>query len=266
MALGFDHYQAVLLIYVAQAALILGAYFLRYEADHLIVGLYAAFGALVLGWLHWASVKGWRLRHDAEGKSGLATAVQYLQHKRWLVRVPYDYSRLAVPIILLVGALTAEQVPWDFGVVAAALLVVFVLALLWRPVPSGPVEQVVVYVTVAFVAYLLVVYPGVLDGLGLYVDLLFLVLAVAVASVIRFSLAGVFRTSPLDFLVIFMALLISNLPELAFTKERIGAIVIKVLILWYAGEMLLSRAERGWDPLRYGTVGSLLVLCARGLT
>jgi UDP-N-acetylmuramyl pentapeptide phosphotransferase/UDP-N-acetylglucosamine-1-phosphate transferase len=67
LALGFDHYEAVVLIYLAKAGLVSAAYLLRYESDALVVGSYLVFCVAVLGLFRIVSVTGWRLHHNARG-------------------------------------------------------------------------------------------------------------------------------------------------------------------------------------------------------
>lgn len=65
--LGFEHREAVLLIYVLQVALVLLAYFLRFELDSQIILTFCAFAASVLWLLQRATRSGWRLRHAQAG-------------------------------------------------------------------------------------------------------------------------------------------------------------------------------------------------------
>src|ERR1700735_1952025 len=74
LALGFGHHEAVMVIYVMQAALFLVAYFLRYESDLLILGVVTAFFALSISVFAAATRFGWRLRgggRAAAADSGL---------------------------------------------------------------------------------------------------------------------------------------------------------------------------------------------------
>ncbi len=74
LALGFDHHEAVIVIYFAQACLFLAAWFLRFESDLLILGVFGLFAAVFLGALLAAERTGWRVRarSKAHEPSGLA--------------------------------------------------------------------------------------------------------------------------------------------------------------------------------------------------
>src|SRR3979411_3218518 len=63
LGLGFAHREAVLIIYMMQVALVLLAYFLRFESDSEVIGAFCGFACLLLASLHWAWRSGWRLGH-----------------------------------------------------------------------------------------------------------------------------------------------------------------------------------------------------------
>src|ERR1700677_2236485 len=65
LAMGFGHHEAVMVIYVLQAALFLLAYFLRYESDLLILGVVTIFFALSITVFQTATRSGWRLRRGS---------------------------------------------------------------------------------------------------------------------------------------------------------------------------------------------------------
>lgn len=64
LSLGFDHYEAVIIIYMAQALLVTCAYVLRYASDGLVVGVYLTFLTTVLAAIGAARIRGWKIRHD----------------------------------------------------------------------------------------------------------------------------------------------------------------------------------------------------------
>jgi UDP-GlcNAc:undecaprenyl-phosphate GlcNAc-1-phosphate transferase len=63
-----------------------------------------------------------------------------------------------------------------------------------------------------------------------------------VALSFRLTLARRFQLTPLDFLVVFVALALPNLPRPAGVPDDIGIAAIKLLVLFYAIELLMSRS------------------------
>src|SRR6202000_1767911 len=89
----------------------------------------------------------------------------------------------------------------------------------------------------------------------------------ALGTVLRLRLATDprFVLTPLDLIVFFVALVVPNLPG-AFALPDGGARgIAKLVILFYALEVLLSRVELGVVWLRVGTASLLLALFLRPL-
>src|ERR1700733_7976613 len=62
LSFGFDHHEAVMVIYLIQADLFLLAYWMRYESDLAILGVVTVFFVASLTIFHRAAHSGWRLR------------------------------------------------------------------------------------------------------------------------------------------------------------------------------------------------------------
>src|ERR1700692_2043306 len=69
LAFGFDHHEAVMVIYAIQADLFLMAYWMRYESDLLILGVGAVFFVAAIALMQGAAQRSWRFR-DTNGTRG----------------------------------------------------------------------------------------------------------------------------------------------------------------------------------------------------
>lgn len=267
LRLGFDHYEAVLLIYVIQTALVVGAYVLRYESDALILGLYAFLCLLILVLFRVAGLTGWRL-HCGTGDrpTPLSRWRDYLRRKRWLASGPYYFAKFAIPLFLLGGALLPSRVSPDFSILSLILVAVAMLSFYWKRLSVNLIERAAIYGACAFVVYLLQVSPGAAAEYGRYINVFYYVLAMAVAVGIRFSKPANFQATPLDYLVILIAVIVPNLPEFSADDSHLGELALKLIVLFYGSEMVISLKRGNWDMLRVGTISSLLVLGFRGLT
>ena len=62
LALGFQHHEAVAIIYTLQAVLVTLGLFTRYQSDSFVVALILLFSLSVFGMLYAGETTGWRLR------------------------------------------------------------------------------------------------------------------------------------------------------------------------------------------------------------
>jgi len=265
LALGFDHHEAVMAIYVAQSTFFVSAWFMRYEADVAIAIVFVMMAALFIAPLSIAKKYGWHWRiRDRDGRlpiSRLRVSLTWLaapeRLPRWSV-----YAIVGGLTGFAISALSSQMsVPPDAALlaVACALAISVNLAFRWRAVEIGWVDKSVLYVS----AVLLVFFSElnshdhvILTRTG-WVAIALMIAALAVR--VRLSLDRRFVVTPLDVLVIIAAIIVPNLPDSIATVKSLGPGVAKLVVLFYAIETLSVVAQRHWKWL---SVGALIVLAA----
>jgi UDP-GlcNAc:undecaprenyl-phosphate GlcNAc-1-phosphate transferase len=240
LALGFAHREAVLLIYLLQVGLVLLAYFLRFELDSAIVLAFCVFAAGVLSALHWATRSGWRL-------SQVQSAVgprSYLNGFRVAERIP----ALALGIMgtcLGVYATTvlasSQHVSTDLGLSCFGMLVVLLVLSSWKAERSLQwFERAAAYISVVMLVYLDQTMP---HKPPLITALSWTFIGItAAAALVRFWLSPTrrFELTTLDLIVIFIALVLPNLPGSVALPADLPGGIAKAVILLYVVEMLLT--------------------------
>jgi UDP-GlcNAc:undecaprenyl-phosphate GlcNAc-1-phosphate transferase len=268
LALGFEHHEAVMVIYVVQGVLFVIAYLMRSESDVLILGVVSGFFVVSIVVFQCASRTRWRL-HDP------ARHVRHVPVPRLMkvLLAPGLISRLsllaigtAVGAYALLVVLDTVGMSTDLRVLVVALLAViaaFLAAL--RTGPLSVVEKGSIYVTATALVYLdAVVLPAgrVASTLG------WIAITVAgLATAIRLRLHNDrrFQVTPLDLIVLFMALVVPSLQG-ALNLPRGGALAIaKLVILFYALEMLVGRADSRAVWVRIAAASVLSGLAVRPL-
>jgi UDP-GlcNAc:undecaprenyl-phosphate GlcNAc-1-phosphate transferase len=268
LAMGFGHHEAVMVIYVLQAALFLSAYFLRYESDLLILGVVTIFFALSITVFQAATRSGWRLRRGsrAAADSGLSRLVTRLQAPQMLPRLSYRVIAWALAIYAVLIVLKTARFSSDLRLLISALLAVAVgFLVILRSRPLSLAEKAVVYVTATVLVYLdaLVDTPDRLISALTWVA----VAMAAVASAVRLRLHNDrrFQVTPLDLIVLFMALVVPSLPGTLHLPRGGAHAIAKLVIVFYAVEMLVSRAEGRAAWVRIAAAAVLAGLAVRPL-
>ena len=246
LAMGFDHHEAVMVIYLVQADLFVLAYFLRYESDLLIGGVVSVFFAACLLIFHLAARSNWRLRgaRGADNDSPLTRLVTAIQQPKLLPLLSYRVIACSLALYASLIMWKTAQFSIDLRLLILGLLAVTVafLAIL-RGRPLSLAEKAVVYVTAAVLVYL--------DAVVGSEDRVISVLAwvavsgAALATAIRLRLHNDrrFQVTPLDLIVLFMALVVPSLPGPLHLPDGSAPAIAKLVILFYAIEMLVSRSE-----------------------
>lgn len=266
LALGFEHWEAVSLLYLFQGALFVAAWFLRYDSDTEVGLVFVLFAVLVVLPIRLAQRWGWHLRR-ANGDWAVDTMVTK--------RAPNALPRSAANALLVV-ALAAYAV-WvlfrgaapsrDLQLLALALGTVLIgsLMLRWRRPDAGWAEKVALYSTAALALFLSKqAFPDALHP-PLMECVLFPLVALAVVICIRTSRERPFRITPLDILVLLVVATVPNLPDSVASTRSLGLAVAELVLLFYALEALSFSAGVRWRWITASTVAFLIGLAVRAL-
>jgi UDP-GlcNAc:undecaprenyl-phosphate/decaprenyl-phosphate GlcNAc-1-phosphate transferase len=268
LALGFDHHEAVMVIYAIQADLFLLAYWMRFESDLAIMAVVTGFfiGSITL--LHVATRRHWRFRtpREATVDSLLTRLISVLRQPRYLPR--WSYLAVAVAALAYATLVTVEtaRVSMDVRLLLTALLAISIVwfAIL-RGKPLSTVEKAALYVTATVLVYLDSVILHGHRAVTIFTWVALLTMAVGTVLRLRLSTDRRFELTPLDLIVLFVALVVPSLPG-TFALPDGGALgIAKLVILFYAIEVLVSRVEMRVVWLRIAAATLLAGLIVRPL-
>jgi hypothetical protein len=147
----------------------------------------------------------------------------------------------------------------------ALLGVTCVLLAILRAKPLNIVEKAAFYITAAVLVYLDSV---VLPEQRMYSSLGWAAIAVAAAGTVmrlRLSTDRRFVLTPLDLIILFVALVVPSLPGTFAMPDGGAAGIAKLVTLFYAIEVLISRVELGVVWLRIAVAAVLTGLVLRPL-
>ena len=102
-------------------------------------------------------------------------------------------------------------------------------------------------------------------GFTLY-NLSFGILAVLVVLIIKFTRRTKgFKATPMDFLILFVALVIPNLPDLQIQSFNMGMIATKIIVLLFSYEVWICELRGRFGRAEASTIAALAVLAVRGM-
>jgi UDP-GlcNAc:undecaprenyl-phosphate GlcNAc-1-phosphate transferase len=269
LAIGFDHFEAVALIYLLQGALLVLAWFMRYESDLWILLAFGVVSCAVLGGVYGLNSSGWQW----QGIGGVRLAGTLQRRVPWL-KAPAHLPRwgnavawLLVSAYCLLVAARSTVALMDVAWLALGLA----LALAMAAARMGKFQFIEQAAHAAvFVAISVAVYLDHLetDNVAWVVwtkGFIFLMLAVTVLVRLRFWRERRFEVTTLDVLVIFIALVLPNLPGLRAAPGNVGLSLVKLVVLLYAVEMLTSHSARVRRWLWASTAAAMGVVAVSGL-
>ena len=82
---------------------------------------------------------------------------------------------------------------------------------------------------------------------------------------LKFTRRNGFKTTPMDFLILFVALIVPYLPDEKIRDWQMGLVAAKIVVLFFTFEVL--KGELRMDTKKLGVVGimALMIISLRGL-
>ncbi len=264
LALGFTHREAVATVYLLQVGLVLLAYFLRFESDGEVIATFCGFAALVLALLAWTSWSGWRL-HKGDRAGPIYLRMRVVIASRHLPEIALGVTATCLAAYATTIVAESTRVSVDVGALSAAMLVLLLILGAWKI--GGPlrwVERAVAYVSIVLLVYLDQTIPH--KPLFLTTASWTLIATAGGAALARFWLSPTrrFEVTALDVIVVFVALVLPNLPGSIALPSDLTAGIAKAVILLYVVELLLNLELRQWAP-RIFLALALAAIAGRGL-
>jgi UDP-GlcNAc:undecaprenyl-phosphate GlcNAc-1-phosphate transferase len=249
--LGFAHHEAVVLIYCVQLGLFLLAYFLRFESDSLILVVFAAFSAVMLGALRLATRQRWQahtgralpIASALMARLRQPASAQLISHGAgWLMGIGF----VAYAAMVIVAR---RHVAGDIGLLSASMLLVvvglsyfgFLSSLTW-------LERLAAYVGVIMLVYL---DQTAVAKTPLVTSLTWAaVMLIAAGALVRLFLSETrrFEVTALDVLVAFIAVVVPNLPGFVSLPQDLPGGILKAVVLLYVVEMTEGAGTRRLVP------------------
>ncbi|HYE37385.1 MraY family glycosyltransferase [Methylocaldum sp.] len=261
LALGFDQYEAVLIIYAIQSLFVASAYLLRYESYWVIASFYLALSAVIVLFYPLARMLNWRL-HSGMHPRGPSPVTAFLKRARDRARLdqtPNQVLSLLITGFLVMGSVAAKELAPDISYFVVASFAAWLLFRLLRLPAVKWVERFVIYSCVILVIYSIEL-SGVMErplwqaGLKYF----FLILAAAIAVGVRFSERYYFSVTPSDYLLVFILLAAANLP--VFGDVNYAKLAIQSAVVLYGVEFVLRRRSAASRAISTGAMVAFVIV------
>jgi len=268
LRLGLFHTEAVFTIYVIQVLLIVFAWFFRYQSEWFLLLVYGIFSALIVGFFTAADRTGWKLRRFDLIDRVIKGKLKALRGKRLAIRVSFRLMFLGLPALLVFLAFLPAAVPPYLAFLAAVLAALLALVRVIRKEWLGRALMPCLYIFIP-----LLVYAGELGSadwlspraVRLH-NLAYVALAFFAVTALKFtSRAGGFRITPMDFIVVVLALAVTALPREVVPEEAVRSVIPKILALFFGCEVLTGELRGDVRALAGVTMVTLMIVAVRGI-
>lgn len=264
LSLGFSHHQVVLILYGLQILLVLMAYACRWSSDGFLMGLYF----LLLAWLgtFYYGVASGRLRPEAFRKwsTGVLYWRTWVDSNQWLSQWCL-YGLLAGMMgFFLLGVLSSFSVPTGISYLALGLVVLVFGGSLGNSKSILLTTRMALYLGSTFLLYEVEhVLVEAAPQLTALFQGFFILLIIGLLLAIHLDKDKRFQSNPMDFLVLFLALMMLVLLKIQMGAVDLGEMMAKLIVLFFVCEVLIQAFSSRVRHLGYLSGVVLLSLATR---
>lgn len=266
MALGFYHNESVLIIYISHAFFVTSGFLFRQYSEWLLLSYYLTFSAIATYFLWMAENRGWSRRRYKFIDMVIKGRLRVLKEKNTFIKLSFQLAQIVFPVLLIVTCVIPESIPEYLTLLSAFLLGIILLFRFvktsWRPL----LIRIPFFLSIPFIVYLgerSVASWVPAEQFRLY-NISFALLVILTLTTLRFSRRRGFKSTPMDFLILFIALVVPNLPDEHIQSFHMGLIAAKIIALFFSFEVLIGEFRNDVNKLYSYITIVLMIVILRG--
>ena len=243
MRVGLLHTEAVLTIYLVQALLILFAIAFHGSNGWFLLSAYLMFAGGVLGTFHIFQKTGYRIQRG-QFLNGARARLKATKDRGHLIKISFGIVKVGVPVLLIFNALFQQTNNKAILILSGGFS--FSLMFAWflnKKILNYRIAKLALYLFTPFIIFncdLNINSKLTPVLIGIYTALYLLLLISVVLTIQLTRRTNGFKSSTLDYLVIFVILAICSLPDAALKGYLLGMVAVKTVILYYGYEVLIG--------------------------
>ena len=267
LRLGFYHSEAVFIIYVLQALLVTFAIKFCFYSEWLLLAVYGGFVILIIGFFYLASRRSWKINRGGFVDREIKVGLRRFKNRRLVIVAAFKTLQVLFPAVLICASFMPPVIPfwlaWMAAGLATLILLTHLLPWLWKP---GVTIRTAVYLLVPPLIFLGNSQPpsGRLLTMSHISMVLYGLLVFVVMLVLKYTRRQGFQSSPLDFLILFIALLVPNLPDPRLAHLRMGVVAGLVVIIFYSYEVWVEESRQLYRYPALAVLAMLVIVILRG--
>ncbi len=266
MRRGLYHSEAVMVIYALQALLVTAAFVLRFYPEWILLLSYLLFSSLILFVFFTMEKADVQFKRSSFFDDRIKGKFRFLRDQNLLIIFSFRLLQTALPAILFAACFLAGDIPFYLACCALGAAVILLLTLVFLKERLGSVLRVSLFLMVPFVVYL-----SSEKALGWRIaveqiyTISFAVMAFLAILTIKFTRrTSGFHATPMDFLIVFFALVVPNIPDPGIRRYHMGLVAAKIIVFFFTLDVFMGESRGNHKWLCLNTMGALAVVSIKG--
>ena len=266
MNLGLYHSESVILFYIIHAMLVCYAFIFRYESDRFLLVSFLLFAAAIILSIFVADDRGWRMKRYPIIDKVIKGPFRKLREEHVIIKISFKAVEIGFMSLLIFMCFLPKQIPVYFSI--ASLILLAIILIIWRLKKKAVsiIVEVAIFLMIPFLIYLSETNVSYLKDTFLMKSYSFSfgVLIIFVLLTLKFTRRHGFKTTPMDFLILFIAIVLPNLPDERIRQWQMGFVATKIVVLFFTYEILKGELRMNTKKLVYTGVMALMIISIRG--
>jgi len=266
--LGLYHTEAVLVIYIFQAFLVTFAFIFRFYSEWFFLIFYIFFSTGILSGFFIAKKKGWRFKRYDLVDRVIKGRLRILKEKNILIKVSSRIIEAGIPLLLLFTCFLPTSIPTYFSFISMALFGLLFVTFCINKKWMSAALRLILYPLIPVILYWgdmdMVVWMN--DNLVVPYNLSFGFLFFFVILTLKLTRRkNGFKSTPMDFLILFIALVVPNFPDKQIQSYHMGLMAAKIIFFFFSYEILIGELRVNLNKLGAATMLALVIISVRGI-
>jgi UDP-GlcNAc:undecaprenyl-phosphate GlcNAc-1-phosphate transferase len=266
MRLGLYHSESVLTIYLLHAILVSLGFIFRFNSPVFLMVFYAFYSGLIITAIFIAESKGLKIKRPDFIDKVIKGHLRKLREENAIIRLSFKGVEIGFIFLLLYSCFLPRHIHIYFSLSSMAMLVMIFFTWQLRKSWTTSIIEISIFLLIPFLVYFSekdVVYLMNTTLVKAY-SFSFGVLIVLVLLTLKFTRRKGFKTTPMDFLILFVALVVPYLPDEKIRDWQMGLVAAKIVVLFFTFEVLKGELRTDTKKLGIAGIMALTIISLRG--
>jgi UDP-GlcNAc:undecaprenyl-phosphate GlcNAc-1-phosphate transferase len=266
MNLGFYHSESVFVLYFLHATLVCLGFIFRYESAWFLLALYIVFSGGCLAAIFLAESKGLKIKRFDFFDKVVKGHLRKLREENAIIKISFKAVEIGFIFLLLFSCFLPRHIHIYFSLSSIVMLGMILLTWQFRKTWTPSIIEISIFLMIPFLIYLSEKDVAYLINTTLVKAYAFAfgLLVVFVLLTLKFTRRKRFKTTPMDFLILFVALVVPYLPDEKIRDWQMGLVAAKIVVLFFTFEVLKGELRTDTKKLCVAGIMALMIISLRG--
>ncbi len=266
LRMGLYHNESVVFIYMLHAALVCMAFIFRSKSNTFLLTVYVLFSGLLAVAAVFAAENNWRIRRFDFIDKIFKPRLRFLKDETTLIKFSFKTAETVFISIIVFSCFLPRQIDTYVSLFSICLLCTILLAWLVKREWTTGLIEITIFLLIPFLVYFSEKDAAYLRHIPLAnaYSISFGVLTLFTLLTLKFTRRKGFKTTPMDILILLLALVIPNLPDAQIRSWQMGLVAAKIVVLFFSYEVLKGEHRQNTRNLNITTLVVFLIIGIRG--